>query len=134
MGHQEDDGRIRQTIETELNGPGSSRGYRSMWHCIKAEHNIQVRRSSVARVLRDLDPEGAESRRHHQFRRRQYTNLGPNWCWHVDGHDKLKPYGFAIHGCIDGYSRKIMWLKVGRTNNKPHVIAYYFLECVKPVS
>ena len=22
--------------------------------------------------------------------------------WHLDGYDKLKPYGFAIHGCIDG--------------------------------
>ena len=23
--------------------------------------------------------------------------------WHVDGYDKLKPFGFPIHGCIDGY-------------------------------
>ena len=23
--------------------------------------------------------------------------------WHLDGYDKLKPYGFAIHGYIDGY-------------------------------
>ena len=22
--------------------------------------------------------------------------------WHVDGYDKLKPYGFPVHGCIDG--------------------------------
>ena len=22
--------------------------------------------------------------------------------WHIDGYDKLKPYGFPIHGCIDG--------------------------------
>ena len=27
---------------------------------------------------------------------------GPDFCWHIDGYDKLKPYGFAIHGCIDG--------------------------------
>ena len=29
---------------------------------------------------------------------------GPNWVWHLnlDGYDKLKPYGFPIHGCIDG--------------------------------
>ena len=24
--------------------------------------------------------------------------------WHLHGYDKLKPYGFVIHGCIDGYS------------------------------
>lgn len=22
--------------------------------------------------------------------------------WHVDGFDKLKPYAFAVHGCVDG--------------------------------
>ena len=27
---------------------------------------------------------------------------GPNYVWHCDGYDKLKPYGFAIHGCMDG--------------------------------
>lgn len=28
---------------------------------------------------------------------------GPNYVWHLDGYDKLKPYGFAIHACIDGF-------------------------------
>ena len=28
--------------------------------------------------------------------------------WHIDGYDKLKPFDFAIHGAIDGYSRKIL--------------------------
>ena len=27
---------------------------------------------------------------------------GPNYVGHCDGYDKLKPYGFAIHGCMDG--------------------------------
>ena len=30
----------------------------------------------------------------------------PNYVWHADGMDKLKPFGFAIHGCIDGYVDK----------------------------
>ena len=25
--------------------------------------------------------------------------------WHCDGYDKLKLYGFPIHGCIDGLAR-----------------------------
>ena len=33
-----------------------------------------------------------------------------------DGSDKLKPYGFEIHGCIDGYSRSVLWLSVVRSN------------------
>lgn len=28
---------------------------------------------------------------------------GPNFIWHVDGYDKLTPYGITLHGCIDGW-------------------------------
>ena len=28
---------------------------------------------------------------------------GPDYVWHLDGYDKLTPYGFPIHACIDGY-------------------------------
>lgn len=44
--------------------------------------------------------------------RRCYYSEGPSYVWHLDGYDKLKPYGFPIHGCIDGFSRKILWLEV----------------------
>ena len=37
------------------------------------------------------------------------------------------------HGCIDGFSGKILWLKIETTNNDPVVIAYYFLECLNQV-
>ena len=47
------------------------------------------------------------------------------------GYDKLKPYGFPIHAGIDGYSRKVLWLEVARTNNDPEVTASFFLECVR---
>ena len=39
------------------------------------------------------------------------------WIWHIDGYDKIKPYGFAIHGVIDRFSRKILWLRVASSNN-----------------
>ncbi|CAM4619244.1 unnamed protein product [Leuciscus chuanchicus] len=55
---------------------------------------------------------------------------GPNQVWHVDGYDKLKPFGIAISGCIDGYSRRVMWLSSGSTNNDPAVIAHHYLQCV----
>ena len=47
-----------------------------------------------------------------------------------DGYDKLKPFRFAIHGAIDGYTWKILWLFVGSSYNNPKVIAYYFVNCV----
>lgn len=33
---------------------------------------------------------------------RHYNTQGPNEIWHIDGYDKLSPYGLTIHGCIDG--------------------------------
>ena len=73
----------------------------------------------------------------HTFRRRNFHCPGPNFTCHADGYDKLKPFGFAVHGCVDGYSRRVLWLKVSHTNNNPSVIASYFLEtatslCVCP--
>ena len=47
------------------------------------------------------------------------------------GYDKLKPYGFPVHGAIDGYSRKILWLELSRSNNKPQMPAKYYLDGVK---
>jgi hypothetical protein len=54
-----------------------------------------------------------------------------NSVWHADGYDKLKPYGLHIHGCIDGFSRKVIWLYVTRSNNSPNNIAAYYLDSVK---
>ena len=34
------------------------------------------------------------------------------------GYDKLKPYGFPIHGAIDGYSRKILLLELSPTTSQ----------------
>lgn len=45
----------------------------------------------------------------------------------------MKPFGFPIHGAVDGYSRKVLWLEVVRSNNSPHIPARLFLDVVKEV-
>ena len=69
------------------------------------DYGMQAPRRKVEIILRQVDPEGTALRRAHALRRRMYTNPGPNFVWHVDGYDKLKPYGFPIHGAVDGFSR-----------------------------
>ena len=78
-----------------------------------------------------MDPEGCERRKSKSLKRRSYFSSGLNYTWHVDGFDKLKPYGFPIHGCVDGWSRKIIWLKVTKSNNHPDIITNFFLNCVE---
>ena len=51
-------------------------------------------------ILPRVGPEGTALRRAHRLRRRMYANPGPNFAWHVDGYDEVKPSGFPIHGCV----------------------------------
>ncbi|KAJ8676045.1 hypothetical protein QAD02_011831 [Eretmocerus hayati] len=60
-----------------------------------------------------------------------YRVTGSNYLWHIDGYDKIKRYEFAIHGCVDGYSRKVVWLFVATTNNKPGVMGNDYLITLK---
>ena len=88
-------------------------------------------REDVRFVMQQLDPDGMTIRRRHCLVRRTYSVKGPNCIWHVDGYDKLKPYGICISGCVDGYSRKVLWLRAGTTNNDPAVVAGYFVEAIE---
>jgi len=123
-----DEEEIRARIRQELDGPGCMMGYRSLWHTLRRE-GFMVPRHVVEKCLREMDPEGCKLRSKQRLKRRTYANQGPNHCWHMDGYDKLKPYGFPIHGCIDGFSRKMLWLKVSRTNNNPLVVAKSKMVC-----
>ena len=117
-------------IRALLDGSECLGGYRTVWHILKMKGH-QVPRTVVQLLLSQLDPEGCYLRKRHRLKRRVYRNEGPNAVWHADGYDKLKPYGFPVHGCIDGWSRKVLWLHVTRSNNYPDNIASYFLEAIQ---
>ena len=89
-----------------------------------------MRRSTVIKILREGDPAGTLIRKSRYIKQRVYTSHGSNHTWHADSNKKLKPYGFSLHGCVDGFSRKVLWLKLTRSNNIPIVPASYFLKIV----
>lgn len=124
---------IADIIQFELNGRGSCLGYRQMTQKLRIKYGLVTDRETVRRVLKLLDPEGVENRARKRLKRRVYYARGPNFIWHTDGYDKLKPFGFAIHGAIDGYSRRIMWLEVAPSNNNPKVTAKYFIDCLRSI-
>ncbi|KAJ8915721.1 hypothetical protein NQ315_000655 [Exocentrus adspersus] len=96
----------------------------------KHGHGFVVTQSTVRELLKILDPDGVAIRQRRRLRRRRYYNKGPNYLWHTDCYDKLKPFGICITGGIDGYSRYIIWLKAGPNTNNPAIIGYHFLEAV----
>jgi transposase len=131
-GHSSSTISIINFVEKELSGSGSCIGYRQMHQrCIKAR--LCVSRKTVSVTVKALDPIGVEERKRKYLKRRKYFAKGPNWVWHLDGYDKLKPYGFSIHGAIDGYSRRIMWLELSKSNKDPCNISSFYLKCIQKI-
>ncbi|XP_046855923.1 uncharacterized protein LOC124449024 [Xenia sp. Carnegie-2017] len=122
---------VRTLLRQEMQAAGGSlAGYRKMWHILRIQHHVHVPRKLVATILRQLDPEASIRRRRKRLQR-QYISQGPNQCWHIDGYDKLKPFGFPIHGAVDGFSRKVLWLEVVKSNNAPESVAQLYLDAVR---
>ena len=120
---------IMPEIMDEIRSNGSDKGYRAM-HQDHTRKGFAVDKDSVRLAL---DPEEVALRSTHKLRRRKYYAKGPNDIWYLNGNDKLKPYGFSIHGCIDRFSRKMPWLKLSPSNKNPSEIAYYYLNTVLKV-
>ena len=122
---------VGSILEELENSCGSFMGYRQLTRRLRRKYDLKVRRDTVMRALSIIDPEGVERRKKRALKRRRYGTPGPNFLWHVDGWDKLSPFGIFIHGAVDGFSRRILWLEVNSTNKNPNVIASHYLTTVQ---
>ncbi|KAK3090635.1 hypothetical protein FSP39_013299 [Pinctada imbricata] len=114
----------------QCNEHGKMHGYR--WIHLKClERGFVVDQETVRVMLLIIDPAGVAYRKRRRLRRRVYSIRGPNSVWHIDGYDKLSRYGIPIHGCVDGFSRQIIWLKAGVSNKNPFVIAHYYIHSIR---
>ena len=114
-------------IQHEFQGSGSCIGYCAMQQrCIKNQLNVS--QAIGAQIMKELDPVGADARQRRTLMGCLYYSKGPNWVWHLNSYDKLKPLGFEIHGCIDGYSRHVLWLNVLRSNKDPKEVCSIFIN------
>ena len=76
-----------------------------------------------------MDPRGVVDRGRRAISRRVYSVPHANYVWHIDSHHKLIRWRLVIHGAIDGYSRKILYLKCAN-NNKASTVVTYFSHAV----
>ena len=116
-------------ISNELLTSGSHVGYRIIHQRLCASI-VFVDRETVQVALQSLNRERVSFRHAHQFHKRTYRVEGPNQLQQIDDNDKLKPFGFNVHGCIDGYSRKVLWLEVCSSNKNPRIIAKFYVDAV----
>ena len=94
-------------IVKQYEGNGQLHGYKWL-HQKCVQNGFVVTQQIVRNLLLILFPNEVAVRRKRRLQRRKYESAGPNAVWHMDGHDKLKPFGISIHGCIDGFSRNII--------------------------
>eukprot|EP00111_Clytia_hemisphaerica_P014281 TCONS_00042060-protein len=92
---------------------------------------LKIQWDRVRQALWNVDPEGIINRSIFStiITRRKYCVPGPLALWHIDGNHKLIRYGFVVHGGIDGYSRRIMFLHCS-TNNLARTVLRLFEDAV----
>ena len=93
---------------------------------------LNIHWERIRSALWKLDPEGMilRSVNSNIIDRRKYYVPGTSFLWHIYGNHKLTRWGFIIHGGIDGYSRRIMYLHCSLNNRASTVLALY-MEAVQ---
>lgn len=98
---------------------------------LRQQMQLWVPRDPLFQMYKVMFPNEVELRKR-MFRRKkgQFLVPGPNYQWCIDGHDKLKAYGFEIYAAIDAYSRNIIWFYVGHTATTAlSVLKQYLAAC-----
>ena len=101
-----------------------------MTEIISLKYGVNISKEHARKGLADIDPKGVSLRKKKAVKRRTYETNGPFYVFHIYGNQKLKRFGFAIRGCIDGFSRKLIWLFVSTTNNDPLVAANFYYKAI----
>ncbi|CAG2227927.1 unnamed protein product [Mytilus edulis] len=99
-------------------------------HMKSLDQGLIVDQETVRQLMLILDPIGVMQRKRRRLNRRMYFNTGPNYTWHIDSNDKLKPYGIVINGCSDGFSRLIVWCKP-QGNGKAASVTNHFIKAIQ---
>ena len=84
---------------------------------------VVVTKYSTAYTSKRCQTTFAERRKPQKLRQRIYGVSGL--------FDKLELFGFSIHGCIDRYSRRSIYLEEPVSNNSPSLIVCCYLAAAK---
>lgn len=87
--------------------------------------DVLVQRWRVRQRLQVVDPIGRAVRWGCTVRRRVYNVKSPNSLWHIDSDHKLISWRFVFHGCVDGYSRAIIYLQCSTNNLSAETLRYF---------
>ena len=81
-----------------------------------AKLSAQGKHMQRRRVRERVNPESTQSRWSQLIKRRSYSVPSPNSLWHIDGQHSLIRWRMVIHGCIDGFSRLVLYVNCNRSD------------------
>ena len=86
---------------------------------------VRVTRAKLRASIHRIDPQGVVARGRRIIARRVYSAPHANYIWHLHSHHKLIRWRMVIHGAIDGFSRKILYLCCANNNKATTVVSYF---------
>ena len=132
---------VQAAVQKEINEPSKLLGYRALDPKLKMQYEVQVPRRRVHEMLQNEDSKGLEFCRpssKKKERKRLFSRNGPLNAVSLDGHEKL--YGYqnwtfplGVYGCLDTYSRKVLFLSVCYSNSNPMIIGRKYLQFLHEV-
>lgn len=123
------DHEVDRIIKDYISRHGATTGYRFIAGLFHSK-GIKIQRRRIRESLNRVDPDNVFSRWGAVICRRTYYVPWPNSLWHIDGHHSLIRWKFVLHGCIDGKSRKIMFLHCS-ANNLAETVRTLFLDAIQ---
>ena len=91
--------------------------------------NIFVTRAKVHDSLLRVSSDLIEARQRSTVSRRVYSVPAPNCLWHIDGLHCLIRWRIVVHGGIDGFSRRVVYLHAS-DNNSADTVSNLFRAAV----
>jgi len=123
------DGELDNIVSEYMNQHGKTTGQSYITGYLRSK-GLRVQRSRVRQSMARRDPENAALRWGAVGTQRTYLVPWPNSLWHLDGHHSVIRWGLVVHGCIDGFSRRIMFLHCS-PNNLSETVLSLFLDAVE---
>ena len=90
---------------------------------------LLIQRRRIRESMARVDPQNTVLRWGITVSRRVYSVPWPNSLWHLDGHHSLIRWKLVVHGCIDGFSRRILYLMCS-SNNLAETVLQLFLDAI----
>ena len=89
------------------------------------QRGVYIQRWRVRESIIRVDTINRANRWGSRILRRPYTVPHPNYLWHMDTNMKLRHWRFCIHGCVVGFSRALLYLRVNNNNRATTVLGCF---------